>query len=72
MANSKHVISDEIETDRRGLSSDEMCSMTPSEMRQIVGGAVPTHRVIGNTLYSGPSLDNSRAGFEIHGFINTD
>ena len=28
----------EIETDRRGLLTDEFCSMTPSEMRRIVGG----------------------------------
>ncbi len=28
----------EIETDRPGLSKDQMCSMTPSEMRRIVGG----------------------------------
>ena len=26
------------QTDRRGLSSDEMFSMTPTEMRRIVGG----------------------------------
>ena len=28
----------DIETDRRGLSRDVVCSMTPSEMRRIVGG----------------------------------
>ena len=38
MANNKHATSDEIETDRRGLSSDGMCSITPTEMRRIVGG----------------------------------
>lgn len=38
MANNKHATSDEIETLRRGLSCEEMCSMTPTEMRRIVGG----------------------------------
>jgi len=42
----------EIETDRRGLSSDEMCSMTPSEMRITSGGGSSS----GSLLYAWETL----------------
>ena len=67
MADTRHKIE---QTNRQGHLNDEMCLMTPSEMRQIVGAR----------CWDGPLGDRRECppkpprggGYEILGFINTD